>query len=99
MMAAARMIWSGKGDAEGQVTFSKDNGELVGRGYVRARVRDGLRRWDSSFGAEVRRATLAETVDCDEWLSRRGGQTIGSLVRDAESHLIHAATRPAPQDG
>lgn len=52
-----RTIWNGTGEVGNAAYFTKHNGEIVGRPYVRARVRKEL-------GAAV----LAYTVDDDAWM-------------------------------
>ena len=52
--------------------FTLNNGEYKGREYVRSRVR-----------RVVSAATIAATIDNDEWMASRYGFTVAALVRDA----------------
>lgn len=80
-------IWDGRGDADGKVYFTKDNGEIVGIGYVRARIQRHLRSFSHLFSAEARVAALSATAGNPEWLSSRKLQTVSSLCREAVSAL------------
>lgn len=83
-----KKIWDGKGLADGQVFFVRANGEIVGRPYVRDRVRRHLARWSRTYSVSVRNQTLTLTVDDDAWLGARNQQTVSSLCRDAENVLL-----------
>lgn len=83
----SKAIWSGKGEADGLAWFTKDNGEIVGRPYVERRVSAALSRWRRFHNLDHRRAVMARTVGSDDWLRQRAGQTVSSLIRDAEMEL------------
>jgi hypothetical protein len=87
-MAFFTSIWNGKGDADGFVYFTKDNGEIVGRPYVEKRVAAGLGRWRDLYTVDARRLALHATTGSDAWLRQRNQQTVSSLIRDAESVLL-----------
>ncbi len=81
-------IWDGKGEADGFVYFTKDNGEIVGRPYLRRRAVAALsrfRRWRSDVD---RAATLAATIDNDEWLAFRNLNTVSAICRAVVEHVI-----------
>lgn len=90
---SAKEIWDGNGCADDKAHWSKDNGELVGRRYVRDRVASDLSRWRSLYSLERRRAAIAATVDNDEWMRRNHGCTVGSVIRDVESVLLSGPQR------
>lgn len=85
---ATRTIWDGKGDAEGKVYFTKDNGTFVGRPYVRRRVSSALSRWRHLDSLNARKAAISATIDNDAWLAQRNGCTVGALIRDVETALF-----------
>lgn len=83
---ATREIWNGKGELpDGAVFFTTDDGTFRGRPYVRDRVRQSLSRsWRRLWTLEERQEVIRRTVDNDEWITWRGGCTVGSVCRDAE---------------
>ena len=70
-----------------EIIITKDNGEIVSRQYLRARVSAGLSKLRRLYPINKRRKAIAETVDCDRWLQRRNGQTVGSIIRAVESTI------------
>ena len=70
--------------ADSDPTFTKDNGEIVSRAYLRRRVISGLSRWRRIYPLEARRAAIAATLDNAAWMRARNGQTVGSIVRAVE---------------
>lgn len=77
-------IWDGTGDADGKVCFTKNNGEIVGRLYVRSRVvRHLSRRYRGVEGAKVVQRILKATVDNDAWMSSRHLHLVGYVCKDA----------------
>lgn len=83
-----REIWNGRGDAEGKVYWTMHNGEIVGRPYIRKRASSYLSRWRSLRSLEVRRAAIRATIERDEWMRFRAGETVGSVLRQVEDYLI-----------
>jgi hypothetical protein len=71
-----------------EISFTKNNGEIVSRAYVRSRVSSGLSRWRDEFSVEVRREIIRQTVDNDEWIGFRNGMVAAAIVRDAEDVLL-----------
>jgi hypothetical protein len=88
----SKPLYDGLGDAEGKVFWTKDNGEVVGRPYVRQRAVSALARWRDSYSLAARRAAVAATVGSDQWMTVRAGQTVGSIVRDVEDHMLSRMT-------
>ncbi len=82
-----KQIWDGKGDADGKVVFTKNNGELVGRPYVRRRAVAALARLSRYRSPEDRAAALAATIDNDEWLRFRDLNTVSAICRDVIDHV------------
>jgi hypothetical protein len=81
-------IWNGTGTlVDGQVYFMLNDGTLVGRSYVRTRVRRYLRR---HFPADVVDECLARTVDNDEWLAWRNQSLVVAVCGDAFSALVQS---------
>ena len=91
-----KAIWDGRGDADGTVYFTKNNGELVGRPYLRRRVASHLARWSWRFPLDARRAALAATVGDDDWLRGRTGELVASVCRAAEEHLLFMSLPDQP---
>ncbi len=83
-----KQIWDGNGDADGKVVFTKDNGELVGRPYVRRRAVAALSRFSRYRSAEDRASALAATIDNDEWLRFRNLNTVSAICRAVVDHVI-----------
>lgn len=81
-------IWDGDGVADDQVYFTKDNGDIVTRTYVRDRVARYFARFARSFPLSIRKAALVMTVGDDAWMAFRNRRTVGSLCRDAFDVLI-----------
>lgn len=85
----ARTIWNGSGEIrDDEVYFTDNAGAMVGRPYVRERVRRALTKWARIYSLGVRHNVLAETVDNDAWLAPKNGCTVGSVVRDAVNHMV-----------
>lgn len=89
---AERQFWDGTGDADGKVHFTKNNGEIVGRPYVRSRVSrylsqslqgDLARRLYGDNGALVVLRILSVTVDNDAWLASRHQCLVSYVCKDA----------------
>ncbi len=81
---AERQFWDGTGDADGKVYFTKNNGEIVGRPYVRSRVSRYLsRRYQGVDGALVALKILSVTVDNDAWLASRNQCLVAYVCKDA----------------
>lgn len=84
----ARDFWNGSGEAEDKVYWTKNDGMIVGRPYVRERARRALSKWHPYKQTEHRNKVLAATVDNDQWLGFRAHETVGSVVRDVEDYLL-----------
>lgn len=67
--------------------ITKDNGEIVTRQYIRTRAMNRLYRFRHIYSLEERRAAIAATVGNDEWIKRKYGQTVSSVLRAVEAEL------------
>lgn len=70
-----------------EIQITKNNGEIVSRQYLRRRVASTLSKWRRVYGIDERRAVISKTVDCDSWLLRHNGQTVGAIIRSVEREL------------
>ena len=91
-----KQLYDGRGDAEGRVFWLKDDGQVVGRPYVRQRTVTALAKWRGKYSLTARRATVAATIESERWMIVRAGQTVGSIVRDVEESLLQLAPDMAP---
>lgn len=84
-----RTVWDGRGEIpEGAAYFTKNDGTLCGRSYVRRRAVQRLSgRWQS-WPKEDRARTIRETVENDDWMIARNLYLVAAIVRDVESHLF-----------
>jgi hypothetical protein len=67
--------------------ITKDNGEIVSHKYVVRRVSSALSRWRHIYTLAERRAVFDATVNNPEWMRRKRGQTVGSIVREVEGEI------------
>lgn len=73
------------------LSWTKNNGDIVALSYVHRRVSSHLsRRWRTIYSKTARRAAISTTLGSDSWLMFRNGATVGSVVRDVESHLLQS---------
>jgi hypothetical protein len=87
-MSMAMPLWTGKGDVEGCIYWTKDDGEIVGVPYVRERARRALLLWRSEASIEVRKSVLEETVGSEMWMNAHAFETVGSVVRAVHGHAV-----------
>lgn len=85
---AAKRIWDGRGDAEGCAYWTKDDGVVVGRPYVRRRASSWLSERRSAYSLDDRQSAIRETIESDEWMAGRAGMTVGAIAREVEDHLV-----------
>lgn len=82
-----KTFWDGKGELDDttQVFFTRQDGQLVGRPYLRERAKRYLMAtWHYAPDRRERvRYTLANTVDNDAWLRARNCQLVTTVCRDA----------------
>jgi hypothetical protein len=90
MRTLERKFFDGGELQDGEVFFTKHNGEIVGRSYVRERVRREFSQWNRTRSRELRKEVLARTVDSDSWLAFRNHCLVAAVVRDAVDELLAA---------
>jgi len=57
------------------ISWTKNNGDIVGLAYVRRRVSSYLRnRWRTIYSREARNAAIKATLGTEPWLKFRNGQ-------------------------
>lgn len=84
-----RSIWNGRGDVGEAAYFTKYNGSIAGRPYVRARAA----RYLASLHYLTRKGReeiLTRTIDNDEWLAPRHGMLVAAVCRDVAT-FVHEA--------
>lgn len=80
-----REIWNGKGDAEGKVSFTKNDGTIVGRPHLRGRALRHLITTPVAgvlLGTFDRELLVRMTIHNDEWLSPRNGMLVSAILRE-----------------
>lgn len=71
------------------LSWTKNNGDIVGVAYVRRRVSSHLgNRWRTIYSSEARNAAIKATLGSESWLKFRNGQTVSAVVRDVENALL-----------
>ncbi len=88
-----KTIWNGIGEVQpGEAYYTTDDGRIQGHPYVRDRAIRYLARWHRMFPLAVRKATIANTINDDAWMSARNECTVASLCRDAENWMLDHPT-------
>jgi len=71
-----------------EMTITKNSGEIVTRQHLRNRTSSALSTWRGHISIDDRRAAIASTIDCDEWLRGKSHQTVASVIRAVEHELL-----------
>jgi hypothetical protein len=78
------------GQAYWMISKGRRNGMIVGRNYIKERVRAELSRWKDQYPLEIRRKVVTATVDNDAWLGPKNGMIVEAICRDAFFELVTA---------